>query len=59
MIVEDRAHDEILAVMDNVVILRAEMAVISITESSGRGPNSMVQLRNQRDFSGKAENVPL
>ena len=35
------------------------MAVRSIIESSGRGPNSMVQNPDQRDFSGNTDNTPL
>ena len=35
MAVENRVHDAILTAMDNVVILLVEMAVRSITESSG------------------------
>ena len=31
----------------------------SITESSGRGPNSVVQNADQRDFTGITENTPL
>ena len=35
------------------------MAVKSVTDSLGRGPSSMVQNRDQRDFSGNTENTPL
>ena len=34
------------------------MALRSITESSGRGPNSVVQNPDQRDFSSNMENTP-
>ena len=50
MSVENRVHDAMLTAMDNVVIPRIEMAVRSITESSGRGPNSTVRNSDQRDF---------
>ena len=36
---------------------KVEMAVRSITESSRRRPNSLVQSPNQRDFSGNTENT--
>ena len=45
--------------MDNAVIRRVEMAVRSVTGSSGRGSNSEVHNRYQRDFSGNMENTPL
>ena len=45
--------------MENVVILRVEMAVGSITESSQGGPDIMAQNPDQRDFSGNRENTPL
>ena len=35
------------------------MAVRSITESSGSGPNNMVQNPDQRDFSDKTEKTSL
>ena len=41
--VEIRVHDAILTATGNVVIPRVEMAVRSITESSGPGPNSVVR----------------
>ena len=44
--------------MDNLVIPGVEMAMRSITGSSGRGPNSVVQNTDQRDFSGTMENSP-
>ena len=59
MDVQNRVHSAILTAMDNVVIPRVEMAVRSITESSGREPSSMVQNPDQRDFSGNTENTPL
>ena len=57
--VKNRIYDAILTAMDNVVIPRAEMAARSLTESSGRGPNGIVQNTAQRDFSGNTENTPL
>ena len=48
--VENRMHDAILTPMDKVVILGVEIAVKSITGSSGHGPNSEVQNPNRRDF---------
>ena len=59
MTVEKQMHDAILTAMDNVVTLRVEMAARSITESSRRGPNSVVQNPGQRDFTGNTENAPL
>ena len=46
MTVENWMHDAILTAMDNMVIPRVKMAVRSITESSRRGPNSVVQNPN-------------
>ena len=59
MAVESRVPDEISTAMYNVVIPIAELAVRSVIESSGRGPNSMAQNPDQRDFSGNTENTPL
>ena len=59
MTVEIRVHELILTAMDNVIILRVEMAVWSATESSGRGPNSVALNLDRRDFSGNTENTPL
>ena len=44
--------------MDNLVKSRIGMGVRSITGSSGRRPNIVVQNPDQRDFSGKMENTP-
>ena len=57
--VENRMHNAILTEMDNAVIPRVEMAVKSITKSSGRRPSSAVQMLDQRDFGGNIENTPL
>ena len=43
MTVANRMHDAILTVKDNVVIPRVEMAVKSITGSTGHGTNSEVR----------------
>ena len=40
MIVENRSHDAILTAIDKVVIPRVEMAVKSITGSTGHRTNS-------------------
>ena len=42
-----------------MVIPRVEKPVISIIWSSARGPNSVVQNHDQRDFSGNMENTLL
>ena len=57
--VENRMHDAILTALDNVVFPRVEMAVKSITGSSGQGPSSVVQNPKQRDFTGNTENTSL
>ena len=49
----------ILTAMDKVVIPRVELAVRSITESSGRRPSNVVQNPDRRDFTGNSENTPL
>ena len=59
MAFENRVHDAILTAMDNVVIAMVEMAVTSISESSGRRHRSMVQNPDQRDYSWSTENTPL
>ena len=57
--VENRIYDAILTAMNDVVIPRVEMAVKSITSSSGNGPNSIVQNPARRDFTGNTENTRL
>ena len=57
--VENCMHDAILTAMKNVVIPWIEMAVRSITGSSGSGPNSIVQSPDRRDFARKIEKTPL
>ena len=51
--------DAILTAMDNVVIPQVEMAVRSITVSSGRGPSNVVQSIDRMDFTGNTENTAL
>ena len=45
--------------MDNVVKSKVETTVRSPTEPSERGPNSMVENHDQRDFSETTENTLL
>ena len=52
MTVENRMHDAILTAIDKVVIPRVQMAVKSITGSTGLGTNSEVQNPDRRDFLG-------
>ena len=59
MTIANRMHDAVLAAMDNMVIPRVQMAMRSITESLGRGSISVVQNRDQKDFTGNTENTPL
>ena len=55
--VEYRMLDAILTAMDNVVVLRIEVVVRSITQSSGRALISIVQNPDQKDVSGNTENT--
>ena len=57
--VENRMHDAILAGLDKAVIPGVEMALRSITGSSGHGPNGEVQNSHRTDFLGNAGNTPL
>ena len=59
MTVENRMHDAILTAMDKMVIPRVEMAVRSITGSSGHGLNGIVQNPDWGEFTGNTENTPL
>ena len=52
-------HDAILTAMDNVVTPPVELAVRSITASSGHGTNSALQNQDRRDSIGNTENIPL
>ena len=55
MTVESRMHDAILTAIDSVVIPTVDMAVKSITGSTGHGTNSEVQNPDRRDFWGILE----
>ena len=57
--VEVRVQDKILTAMDSVAVTKVEMAVMSITGSSGNGLNRVVENLDQRVFSAKAEDTPL
>ena len=59
MTFENQVHDSILTTMDNVVILRVEMALRSITGSLGQGPCIMVQNTDRTEFTWNTENTPL
>ena len=59
MIVKNRMHDAILTAMDKVVMPRVEMAVRSITSSSGHGLNSVVHNPDRNDSTGNTENTSL
>ena len=57
--VEIRVHDTVLTAMENMVLPGVEMAVGSITGSSGRGQTSVVQNPDHRVFSRNIEVTPL
>ena len=57
--VKNRVFDAILTAMDNVTNFKVEMALRSITVSSGRGKNSVVQYHDQKYFSKSMKNTPL
>ena len=57
--VENRIHDAVLTAVNNVVILQVEMAIQSITSSSGNGPNSIFQNPGRIDFIRNTANAPL
>ena len=59
MTVRNRMHDAIWTAMDSLVKPGVEMAVSSITESSGRRPSSVVQNPYQTDLLGVTQNTPL
>ena len=50
MTFENRRHDAILTAIENVVIARAEMAVKSITGSTGHRINSEIQNPDRQHF---------
>ena len=51
-------HNAIMTAMDKMVIPRVEVAVRSITGSSGHGPSSEGQNTDRMDFLGNAGNTP-
>ena len=59
MTAKNRMQDAILTSMDTVVMLRVEMAVRSITRSSGHGPSTVVQNPDRRDFTENNKKTPL
>ena len=56
---ENHMHDASLTAIKNVVILRVEMAVKSITGSSGHGTKSQVQKIDRGDFLRNIRNTPV
>ena len=48
-----------MTAMDNSVMPRFEMAVRSVTASSGLRPDSVIQKPDQRDFSGNTVGTSL
>ena len=59
MTVKNCMHDAILTAIVNLVIARVEMAVKSITDSTGLGTSSEFQKTDRRYFLGKKVNNPL
>ena len=59
MTVAIRMHDSILTAIHNVVIPRIEMAVKTITGSTGHGVNSEVQNPDRRNFLGNIRNTSV
>ena len=59
MAIKNRVNDAILTALDNVVIPPVEMAARSITQSSGRGPSSVIQNPDRKDLTGNTVNTPL
>ena len=57
MTVENRTHDAILTAIDNVVIARVEMAVKSITGSTGHRINSEIQNPDREHFVWNIRNT--
>ena len=57
--VKNHTQNAFLTTMDNVVIPRVEMAVRSITESSGQGRSNVVQKFARRDLTGNTLNTLL
>ena len=59
MTVENCMQDAILTAIHNLVFSRVEMALKSVTGSTGHGTNSEVQNLDRRDFFGIIRNIPL
>ena len=59
MTVENCMHDSILTAIKNAVIPRVEMAVKSITGSTGHGMNSEVQNPQGKEFLEIIRNTPF
>ena len=59
MAIENRVHDAILTAFDNVVIPSVEMAARSITQSSGKGPSSVIQNPDRKGLTGNEVNTLL
>ena len=57
MTVENCTHDAIVTAIDNVIIARVEMAVKSITGSTGHRINSEVQNPDRENFVGYIRNT--
>ena len=55
---ESRVHGTIFTAMNSVVMSRVEMAMRSISGSSGHGPSSVVETPD-KSFSGDLEDTPL
>ena len=56
---QNRAHDVFSTTTDKIVIPRVELAVRSVTGSSERVSNNVIQNYDQRDFSSNMENAQL
>ena len=59
IVVDNCIDDAILTVWNDMVNLQAGMAVRSITRSSEKGSNSVVQNSDRLDFTGNTENTPF
>ena len=59
MSVESCKLEAILTAVDRTIFPRVQMALRLITSSSGHGQNSVVQYRDQKDFTGNTEITPL
>ena len=59
VIVVNRVNDATFNTMDIFVIARVGLAVRSVNPSSRRGPDSVVNDTERKDFSGSLGEVPL